>query len=260
LINTSADVVVRGSLDDCAPPQYFVAVDGTSPAPGPEKVPGFKQISIARSDFTVSNLKCLARVFRNEPSAKVGLTVFVFDTRWAAADFFGGDVMTMAREIAQSYRYLRAEIEIDPATASSITLKPLGYKNGSEFESRIGLDGDGSECRFQVGSRCLLAFDPIEGVKESDGSASVTLDASLGRNGDVTGVHVVAAQGLPAARRRLTSAAMRNARTWWFEPMGRRDNLRISYRLGPETSRTSDPADLVLQLSNGLAAAARTLK
>jgi len=123
----------------CLPPPYFVAVDATERIKGLEDVPGYQYVSIARPALTLKNLRCLAKTLRDEPIAKIGLSVYVFDARWAAADFDGGDVMTMTREIAQSFRYLRARIEIDPkAGEQSLTLTPLGHKRGEEFELVAG--------------------------------------------------------------------------------------------------------------------------
>src|SRR5258708_2759367 len=114
----------------CVPPKYFVAVEGTSREGDLKDVPGFQYINIAPNDFTVANLRCLANTLRHDPIAEPGLWLYVFDARWAAADFDAGDVMTMTRSILQSFRLLRARITInDKEERDEIVLTPLGHLN-----------------------------------------------------------------------------------------------------------------------------------
>ncbi len=235
----------RADASACTPPPYFVAVDATERLKGLEDVPGFQYVSVERRVFTVSNLRCLAKTLRDLPVSKIGLSVFIFDQRWAAADFDAGDVMTMSRAIAQSFRYLRARIDIDPKSGKeSITLTPMGHKRGAEFESRIDLADEGApSCRYALSSRCLLAFNAIEppAAAPAGGRISVTLQATRARSGDISNVRMLSARGgSTLARNQWASAAIKNLRTWWFEPAPRADRLRVTYDVGGPAAAAAD--------------------
>jgi hypothetical protein len=256
---------LAGVAAACLPPPYFVAVDATARVKGLEDVPGFRHVSVARPLFTVSNLRCLAKTFRDEPISKIGLFVYIFDTRWAAADFQGGDVMTMTRAIAQSDRMLRARFVIDPNTREqSLTLMPLGQQRGDEFESRIDIADDGSpSCRFALSSRCLLVFDIIEPPAAAPAGAriSVTLQASRARSGDVSNVRILSARGGSTRERtRWTSAAVKNLKTWWFEPSPHADRLRVTYEVGAGPPRAVASGELHVQLAGDALVTARATR
>lgn len=112
-----------------------------------------------------------------------------------------------------------------------LEVTPLGLQSGESYTTRIELPVTRkAHCRLELGSRCVLALDPLQYPKDALRdrlSGMVTLAGQVNRDGTVTGVHVVKPQ--TALPDRLVREAIKNLETWWVEPSPRQDKIRITY-------------------------------
>jgi len=107
----------------------------------------------------------------------------------------------------------------------------------SPFTTRIDLPFTGTPvCKLAVKGRCLLEFDHIEPAfgEWPAIAGTVTLAASIGRNGVVSNLTVLGVDAEPPeGKAALVDRAGGNLRTWRFEPAPHTDRLRITYRFEP---------------------------
>lgn len=245
----------------CAPPPFFVALD----APARDDAPGLMKISIARPQFTLENLVCLVRTFKEDHSSNKGLTILVFDARYAADEFVPSE-MALSPQIFQNYKQLLATYVFDPANHDEhVSLSPLGYGRDERFDSRIDLTSDAMpRCRFGLDNRCLFVFDTLDLASEPrlpTFTGSVVLQGSIRPDGNVTGVRVLSARGTSTALlKRVTTAATDHVKAWWFEPAPRENRFRATYQFGPGGPSAHDGSDLALELSNYLTVIVNTSK
>lgn len=249
-----------GAPAACEAPPHFIAVDATTPA----GEFGFLQVSLAKPQFTLDNLMCLARTLgRAHPDGD--LTIFVFDARYAAGEFIPLS-MELTPQIQRSNRQLRATYTRKASAREELLqLTPLGYGRAADFDTRIDLSADAAPtCRFSLDHRCLFAFDALDvptGPAWLSFTGSVKLAGSVGASGEVGRVRLMSARGSsPAIVKRATAAAIENVTTWWFEPAPRERGVEVTYRFGLEVPPVRHTADLVIDVSNYLTITANLAK
>ena len=195
------------------------------------------KISLRQEDCAPKRLICLAGALKQKYA---GRSVFanIFDSYEAARGWIPAIERTDYTIACQShmhgfYSYDKEKREeyllIDPDA--------FVQEVDSPFTTRIDLPFTGTPvCKLAVKGRCLLEFDHIEPAfgEWPAIAGTVTLAASIGRNGVVSNLTVLGVDAEPPeGKAALVDRAGGNLRTWRFEPARHTDRLRITYRFKP---------------------------
>jgi hypothetical protein len=244
----------RAAAEPCTPPPHFVAVD----IPGLRDAPGFMQVSLPSAQFSIENLVCLVRTLKQEHFSEQGLTIFIFDSRYAADEFVPTDY-ELSPAILRNNRLMRAMYMFNPsAHKEDVRLTPFGYHSESVFDTRIDLGVDAPQpCRVTLDNRCLLVFDALDVERLpplENASGSVVLKGRIGPDGQLGHLRVASVGAKSAAVwKRFSALSIASLRTWWFEPAPRGTDVQITVHLGVGMSQTvRNTAALVMDVSNFL--------
>jgi hypothetical protein len=246
---SAADAVAQ----DCIPPRHFIALDVAAMS----DAPGLVKVSVPRPQFTLANLVCLVRALKKERVSEQGVTILIFDARYAADEWVISELEVSPSSIRND-RLMRATYVLRPSKhQESLTLTPLGWHSGSNVDSRIDLTVDAPQpCRFAVDNRCLLVFDAfdLDRLPSMENAAgSVVLHGRIGAGGELGRLRVASISGKAAAVcRRLSTVAIANVKTWWFEPASRGTDIRITLHFGVGMAQAARDGPIVLDVSNFL--------
>jgi hypothetical protein len=233
----------------CVPPSYKVGRTLETNA-----TDTMLNISISLEDFVPKRLVCLAEALRQKYSDR-NLDVTIFSVREVARSYYPEVERTartvyMNSKLHASYTYNKEKHE------DYLFLVPDGRSLSvdSPFNTQINLPLSGAApiCRLAVNGRCLLEFQhlyyPFFGSK-TIGSGEVTVTGRIRRSGVMSSVAAIDAKATsPEWRSAFTAAAIRNLRTWHFEPGVHQDPVSITYRF--EVSDSVRGEDLQFQLPN----------
>jgi len=233
----------------CVPPHYKVGRKLETNA-----TDTMLNISISLEDFAPKRLGCLAEALRQRYSNR-NLDVTIFSAPEVARNYYPEVEQTsrtvyMNSKLHASYKYNKEKHE------DYLFLVPDGRSLSvdSPFNTRINLPVSGAApvCRLAVNGRCLLEFQhlyyPFLGTKTT-GSGDVTVTGRIRPSGVMSGVAAVDAKATsPDWRSAFTGAAIRNLRTWHFEPSIHEDSVRITYYF--EVSDSVRGEDIQFQLPN----------
>jgi len=123
----------------------------------------------------------------------------------------------------------------------------------SPFNTRIDLPVAGEPgCNLAMKGRCVLEFqdhiDPLVNDRPN-ASAEVTVAGRIGQNGVPSEVHAVDAKAdSPDSQLVFTDRAIRNLRTWRFEPGRHFDDIRITYRFEVTDTTPSSGGNVQIRL------------
>lgn len=189
-------------------------------------------VSLPIGDFSPDKLVCLATALKEK-----------FNHRQIAVDFFS------SHEAARNYSFRRpevlpkddlwaskkhAEYYFNPDTKEEyLLLIPDGLvpDQNSPFNTRIDLaTGEKSPCRLRIEGRCLLSFDNIYSAKEY-GFGTVIVNAEIKENGAVSVKNAKGESPNSARESALTQFAVRNLKSWRFEPADRKTKIRITFSI-----------------------------
>jgi TonB family protein len=206
-------------------------------------------ISIQARDFVPSRLVCLAEALKRRYSDRKEIDILVFGSLAAARRFtmpLIGDWVDSPHVNPTAQLHAKYHRNVDKQE-DFVIVGPVGNRQPVQ---RIHLPANSTPpCTFQVAGRCLLAIDreTLEyypsAAWRANVSASVTLAGAIDKGGRVTNVKAIE---MPASSRTIDlilQAALRNLRTWRFEPAQRRDSLRITYvyRVDPTAPTPGTP-------------------
>ncbi len=207
--------------------------------------------SIKLDDFAPNRLVCLAAVLRKQYSGRVKIFVPIFSDSNAAKSFRGIPDIDRSppgsREADfQRYalqHYLHGLYSYDVTRNEEyIVLKPLSGIGDLSSDVRINLPFDGASHCHQISGRCLLSSDPIEypvAMSDDSPSQSVTIQAMITREGNVTNARNVGSPAESAVALQFLQETLANIRTWRFEPTKQVDTLQLTYhyRVAPDLWR-----------------------
>lgn len=200
-------------------------------------------VSIPLQDFVPPRLICLAEVFRRRYPGRKSITILIFSSRDAAKPYtptpdgvpksakqqrLHGPVFWLSH-LHGSYSYDMDKHE------EFVDIRPFGSDAEGPNDTRIDLPANARVhlCRLEVSGRCLLALARVnypELALAGAVSGAVTLSASIGRSGKVTGITVIDNHVIPLEQKDvLVNDALQNLKTWQFESSSKDDHLRITY-------------------------------
>jgi TonB family protein len=205
-------------------------------------------ISIRMRDLAPRRLVCLAEVMKRRYSDRKEIRVFVFSSLAGARGFTTpkpcedsiGKCIDWSAQFRAVYYFNAGKRE------EYVVITPAGDRH--PFETKIELPATSiPPCALEVAGRCLLAVDRLvypTGMRKAKLSGSVTLEGVITSDGKVK--HVRPAEGGSTAGDTQTvfvQEALRNLKTWYFEPAPRQDRLRITYdyRVDPSTPSRGTP-------------------
>jgi hypothetical protein len=231
----------------CTPPLYGTVRDFVSPQLGR----GAVYLQIQPLDFTLANVICLLRTFKNDHPEWKDVVVLFFTSAEAAEKFDPGGMNDFRQgvdaagrplwveDISWTRRELRGLYVLDRENGEEyFSITPFGVMGADIYNTRIDFPFDGGpHCRLEVANRCLFALDVIEYPADAltaRASATVVLIGSISRDGFVQPTVVSSADA-------FGRSADSNVRTWWFEPASREDSFRITYSY--EIDATLEPGE-----------------
>jgi hypothetical protein len=233
----------------CIPPRYHVGRISEESAADVDL-----NISIRLEDFAPQRLVCLAETLRRKYPDR-NMFVAIFSVLEVARNYYPEVERTprtayMNSKFHGSYRYNREKRE------DFLFFVPDGRSHSMEspFNTRIDLPLTGAApvCRLAVNDRCLLEFQHLYYPSidnKASGSGEVTVTGRVRQNGVLSNVTAVDAKAdSPDWRSAFTDTAIRNLRTWRFEPGMHSDAVRITYHFDVANSVRGE--DLQFQLPN----------
>jgi hypothetical protein len=216
----------------------------------------FMAISIPLKDFAPSRLECVAQALRDRYHDQKKIKILIFSSRDAAKQYNpypGADYRPLKNGKQQKLPSLSfwlsqlhgSYVYDSEKRDEHLDIRPFGSDfDGGPDDTRISLPAAQiPTCKLGINGRCLLTLGdiiyPNEALKESI-SDNVTLTGSIRRNGRLTQIKVAGVQVQPPQKAAmLVNEAVRNLKSWRFEPTSRTDPLRITY------SYVLDPALLI---------------
>jgi hypothetical protein len=212
---------------NCEAPPFHI---GTESAGGDTTV---VHISMSLSDFTIDKLLCLAPALKDKFSNEQ-IMVLIFSSPEAAENFrFHPQEETPSEYLWASQQH--AFYYYNPYShAEYLRLIPDGLDDSetSPFDTRIDLQvTKRPTCTLQIQERCLIAFDHIYSSNVPV-SGTVTLAAQIGKDGSVSGVHIVHDDPVTSGKKKgRANFAVKHLKSWRFEPAEAKTKIRISYSI-----------------------------
>lgn len=201
-------------------------------------------VSIDVGDLTRANLACLAHAIRERYPNRKTITVLVFTSVDAAANYRvsqSDDAPDRNAEKAKrrDYHWVRRQLHAMYSFNADrgddfIAIKPLGNDEPLPYDTSLPLPLTGtSHCRYEINNRCIVVVDdlryPLDAYQDGV-TGSVTLTGSVGADGKVTHIRVAEEPKVPAAYvRGFVEHATTHLRSWRVERFDRTDAVRVTY-------------------------------
>ena len=197
-------------------------------------------ISVPRQDLAPNRLVCLASSLRESYSDRSEIVVSVFSSLRAASHSIGAlsgqeDTKENLDAFAQLHaRYVFSAQRHEDYVETIPMHEPYTRREMKLYNTRIDLPtADIPPCHLQVNGRCLIALNdvayPYEALKRGV-VGLVTVRATIGRSGTISGIRIVKVQSATAhAKNLLEKAAVENLSSWRAEPGQRTESIRITY-------------------------------
>ena len=208
----------------------------------------FMAVSISLKDFAPAKLLCLAQVFRQRYPNQKSIKVLILSSRDAARrtiPYRVGDDAPFRNGMQQKFPSLSSWLGALHGFYSysaekqdeHLDIRPFGSDfEGGPDDTRIALPTtDTPRCHLEISDRCLLALEHIiypDGALTRSVAGTVTLTGLIERSGKVSGIHAVEIRVEPepsVQKEMLVDEAVRNLKTWRFEPSSGKDKVRITY-------------------------------
>ena len=190
-------------------------------------------VAVDRRDLGIDKLICLANVLAARGPGGPSFSAVFFDSNRAARSF-RPKVEGTPRGWGESGRGIctRSTVWIPRSARRRWTLCPLGFSTPPALITHIGVQPTGAPvCRAEIQGRCILAaLEEItypEGALTAGESSTIQITGVIRPNGGVSNLQV--ARSNLRLRRRLAKAALRDLKTWRFDPAARDDAFEISY-------------------------------
>ena len=220
----------RPALGACDPPQYRVARTLSN-----TQSQVYLAISIQLQDFAPQRLVCLAATLKKAyPGRDVVVSIY---SSPEAAERGEPDIPDRPQFLSDYEYKLHSFYSYDRKTHKEyLLIAPDGYKhNDPLLTTRIDLPAVGLPvCKIEFNGRCLLEFEQMDYPGHlyhgPPASGQVTVRGNIQRDGAVSGVAAVSAKA-PSVKLRslLVRLAVKNLRSWRFEPGKRMDSVHIKY-------------------------------
>jgi TonB family protein len=241
LVGSIALIVAARGSTECRQPHYS---EGAVWERSNSEV--FMAVSIPLKDFVPRKLVCLAHALRQRYSEQQKIKVLIFSSQDAAERYMPyptGDYGPLSNGKAQKLpnlsfwlSHLHGSYSYDgDKHEEHIDIRPFGSDfEGGPDDTRISLPvTETPRCHLEMAGRCLLELEhiayPDEALTKSM-SGTVTLTGLVEPSGKVTGIDVAGVRvQSPATKQVLVDEAVRNLETWKFEPVSRKDQIRITY-------------------------------
>ena len=224
-------LVAQSVFAQCRPPRYHQGKDFINPQSGAGSI----YVSIRPKDFTLRKLTCLALSLRKRNPNWKAVNVLVFDSNDAAERFLPTPMEVPRTVWAQWARRLHAAYFLNTDKREDyLEIMPLGYEGSSSYDTRIDLPiTTQPRCSLEMSERCVLLIGDIDypsGALTANGAGTVSLEATVNRDGTIANALVIEADVHPAAAKHiLADAALKNLETWRFDASARRSQIRITY-------------------------------
>jgi hypothetical protein len=227
----------------------FVALSGTALASAPCSAPDYRvaetlvdkaggvdvNVSIRLEDFAPQRLICLAGALK-QAFPERSVRAFIFSSHEAALEFLPGDIDLPPGFAEYQYKLHGTYVYDRGKHEEYVTIAPDGHRQfDPALITRIDLPVVGTPtCRIGINGRCLLEFQhiyyPSQEHKET-AFGRATLAGGIQPDGTMAGLSVVGAKvESPEQWSLLVNFAVKNLRTWRFEPGKHKDAVRITYR------------------------------
>jgi TonB family protein len=208
---------------------------------------GLATISVEPGDVTVDNLLCLAQGLHATYPEWRDVIVLFFASREAATGWKAGWQLMEFKGATPPFRKWEKEMRAGyflgiEQREEYLLLMPFGWNSRSdEMSTRIDLPiRVPRNCRVALASRCLMAWDQFDYPSDPGAEAisgSVNVEGRVGRDGAVTSVRSTDGGAFPSTTAKLiANAAVKQIKSWRFEPSTREDQFRITYWYTPESS------------------------
>lgn len=187
-------------------------------------------IAIEHADFAPETLVCLANDLKKTYSAPE-VVIGIFSSYEAALDYSPptGQNDTLWASQQHAVYFHNSEKRED-----YLLLMPDGLSMDvdSPFNTRIDFPVTGRpSCKLQIRDRCLIEFDHISPPGDET-SATVSLIAQIEKSGEVSNVRIVGQDpNSPTHESKFADFAVRNLKTWRFEPGRNTEEIKIVYSL-----------------------------
>ena len=213
-------------------------------------------IDISYQDFAPLRLICLAASLREQSRGRGIILVSIFSSHEAAfstVGFLSGQEDTMEEYAALAQLHARY-VFFAERHEEYLEMMPVGVTtthSEQPYETRISLPVTTMpHCQLEINDRCLIALQefPYPGkLLKGKPSGSVTLAATITRDGKVTHIRLVKPESIAA------NEAIQNLSSWRLEPGPRDQPIKVTYSYAIDSSlRHTDGMQVQWALPNAV--------
>jgi hypothetical protein len=190
-------------------------------------------VAVNTRDLGIDKLVCLARALFDRRSAPPNFSVVYCTSDNAARYFQGRPVEGTPPGWEKWARHVHAIYTRDTEKHSeTMLISPLGFKTPPTLLTTIEVSGQGERaCRGEIANRCLLAaLEEItypEDALMAGQSETIHITGVIGAGGAVSNLRV--ARPNSRLKKHLARIALRDLKTWRFDPTTRTDPFEMSY-------------------------------
>jgi hypothetical protein len=190
----------------------------------------FRTASLPLADFVPARMACLGTKLSQEYRTVPRVLVYLFSSESAAATY---PMMTAEFASARSFNLHGTYVKDSAAREEYVEIKPLGGPSIETGDVRIDAPFTSvPPCELRLFERCLLrGIEPHwPGKYEEHVAGSITLNATVRRDGTISAVRVASATSTPPGVEPLfAKAAVDNLMTWQLQSVEVEQPFMITY-------------------------------